>query len=428
MSLITFEVVDKNCQNLDISFFPPQVRMTTVSSSVIGKIIGFSALDGSARKFRTCAWTGSSEQQLWRSTTNVNIGGDTPCVGYFGPSPNTSGVLPPDVNADAFAVQAGAQSFKWDITNKVWIINPDQSAPFIVGAARYDYSGADTIDLVGNNTGNHSKLLSVLCDGDLSGKYVEIFGTTTIGTGIAISFLGYRGIPGVPIIQNINADGSTSVPPTLGGPAAVLCTQPPSIPYLPVGDRAIRGNFDRSSLWGSASLNSSNLGVSNFVVHSATFGDSTDAGSSITLILQYVPLASTVNVAFSIVNIGNFFVGGSVVYMNAYSCTLSDEYTESDAINNGVSTIGSSSTASNTRNGFTIIETSVVATFNCTNLLVGTSYTLRYELWNMSIGTVGTVEITFIATDQSMQIVRAVPLPPRGQSITVKNPRINFSP
>lgn len=63
---ILFEVVDTDCEETDQTFFPPQVRMTTVSTTRIATVLGYSEFAGFAstppKKYRTITWTGTSEQ------------------------------------------------------------------------------------------------------------------------------------------------------------------------------------------------------------------------------------------------------------------------------------------------------------------------------------------------------------------------------
>lgn len=63
---LTFEVVDTDCEETDKTFFPPQVRMATVSTTRIATVLGYSEFAGFSstppKKYRRITWSGTSEQ------------------------------------------------------------------------------------------------------------------------------------------------------------------------------------------------------------------------------------------------------------------------------------------------------------------------------------------------------------------------------
>lgn len=77
MSAITFEVIDQACEATNRTFFPPQVTLVAVSTTVVGTLLGFpeygSFASNPPKKYHSLAWTGTSEQQLWYQ--GVQIGG-----------------------------------------------------------------------------------------------------------------------------------------------------------------------------------------------------------------------------------------------------------------------------------------------------------------------------------------------------------------
>lgn len=65
-STLLFEVVDTDCEETDKTFFPPQVRMTTVATTRIATVLGYSEFSGFVssppKKYRRITWSGTSEQ------------------------------------------------------------------------------------------------------------------------------------------------------------------------------------------------------------------------------------------------------------------------------------------------------------------------------------------------------------------------------
>lgn len=61
---LTFDVVDTTCEQVDASFFPPIVALTTKSVTTIATLLGYSEWVPSSppKKYKTITWSGSSEQ------------------------------------------------------------------------------------------------------------------------------------------------------------------------------------------------------------------------------------------------------------------------------------------------------------------------------------------------------------------------------
>ena len=282
-----------------------------------------------------------------------------------------------------------------------------------IGGARYDYSGADHVDTNGNVDATHVKNYSVECNGDSAGIYADILGNTTSLEYFPYNFKGYYGLAG------------GSAPEFLGHPT-VLCGSP-SLPYSFVADVAVAGTRDSSNLWGSRLISGSiNLGISNFVVASSTVAQSVETGTDSRLVQRYLPV---IGVGGSAIFPPDYWIGGSIIYDNNYSCTLSDEYTDAEALANATSIISNSRTAENLprTTGFVSRFTTVNYDITCSNLVVGSSYRLTIQFVETSTGTVTTQSETFVATSTTQVINHNTPNPDAGHTLTVTNPTITFA-
>lgn len=111
-----------------------------------------------------------------------------------------------------------------------------------------------------------------------------------------------------------------------------------------------------------------------------------------------------------------------------YSATLSDEYTDAEALANAKVFISNGSiAATNSRTtGFVSTYVDVAYTMNFTNLVVGKEYvatvTLRTDLW---VSTVRSYTFTAVATTYSLS--DTVPTPSNGHTIQVFNPQVRYA-
>ena len=376
MSTITFDVIDTSCQQADQSFFPPSITLTGKSTTQIATVLGWSEFPGFVssppKKFKTVSWAGSSEQQLWYQ--GVQIGG-----------------------------------------------------------ARYDFGGIDQIDELGNITNNHTKILSVMCNGAqnraniVGGVYPQ-----NTNYNLAAAFIGYFGT-------------NSTFYPNLFGPTE-LCSSG-SIPYEGIGDQAAQSPFsfpmaDLFGLWGSGSQGGQNsfMGQAVVTVQSNTNAASNDNGTSNVTINPYaIPLLppGIILEQFPALETPQGFVprppdwgaGAQVVFTNAFSAALQDEYTDAEALAHAVVIQGNGTTAQNgmRTTGFVSQFTNVVYTLSIKNLIVGQSYIASVDLADLTSGTVTTVTSPFTATSATNTIIAPIPTPAIGHTVQVRNARIAFA-
>lgn len=370
MSDITFQVIDLTCEKTDQSFFPPRISMTTRSQTKISKILGFDEYIPSTppKRYKTITWSGHSQHEMW----------------YLADTPGNPGPA------------------------------------YQVGGARYDYSGASTIDLSGAYTSLYTKNLSVMCDGVGVGNY----------TGLVPGVNG--GLDHYPFAGWIGATGQTLCPP-------------PGIPFTSVGNGAIgkgqAARNDSSNLWGRFRPNPavSNVQVSTFAPVSSTQAVSNDintvpqlveAGVISEIISLFTPLPLSVSTTIDNTNQGTIWFFTYLLWDHDYSATLSNEYTDADALSVARIVNGNGSTAQNVprTTGFVNSVTAVTFQLQCSNLIVGQSYLVSYDLWDQTAGTISTTQVGFVAADTTHNINSSIPTPAAGHSVTVRNQKIAFSP
>lgn len=282
-----------------------------------------------------------------------------------------------------------------------------------IGGAKYEYSGFDHVDSQGLIDSTHSKIFSAQCNNPSNFQYGQIQGSDTFGGPFNARFKGYYGM-------------AVQVPSLIGNPT-FLCPSS-SIPYDVVGDIAINGTFDRSDFWGSAKVAGTlNIGLSDYAVVDATTRSSTDVGTTDVLVTPYCP---TLGVAYSLVlTPSDYFTSGLVDYNNDYSCVLSDEYTDAEALSNALVISGNSSIAQNSprTTGFVSTFTTVVFTLLATNLIENQNYLVSVDFWDQNTAVVTTRQYGFTADNTGKHsITDVVPTPIVGHTLQARNPRIAF--
>jgi hypothetical protein len=280
-----------------------------------------------------------------------------------------------------------------------------------IGGAKYDYSGFDHINSSGNVDSTHSKIYSAQCDNNLA--YFNIQGNDIFLGSVLFSFKGYYGM-------------SVLIPGLLGSPE-FMCPSS-SIPYAVIGDQAVNGTFDKSDLWGSEIRNgSANLGITKFLVQDSVTKTCDDTGSSAVSVLPYLP---TFQVGINLLARAlDYFTPGIINYINSYSCILSDEYTDAEALANARVIQGNSNVAQNNprTTGFISTFTNVVFTLITTNLVSSQRYLVSVDFVDITAGTMTTRQYGFQADDTGKHnITDVIPTPAVGHSIVVRNPRIAF--
>ena len=113
-----------------------------------------------------------------------------------------------------------------------------------------------------------------------------------------------------------------------------------------------------------------------------------------------------------------------------YSAVLSREYTDAEALANAQIITGTGSTASTMprTTGYVSVFTSVVFTILASNLIVGKDYLVTVDLWEQGPGvnTHTPKQYGFTADATTHSIVDVIPTPPNFHTITVRTPTIAF--
>lgn len=354
MSNIVFTVADTSCESVDKSFFPPRISMSSTSVTTIATVLGFDEMPGFTslppKKYHTVSWNGHSEHQLFK----------------------------------------GAQQ---------------------IAGARFDYSGASTIDAKGHYTSFYSKMYSAMCNA-LTRDYVTNALPGVFGGSEPFFFKGWLGPTGFE-----------------------KCT-PPGLPYTVFNDQAARqgpmATRDSSDLWGTKSVEADSAAkVSNFKYIDSTHGsclESSPSPPTLGIVSYFNPLVGSF-VSPDNTNEGTVWFFGFVAWDHDYSATLSNEYTDAEAAANAQVFSGNGTTAENLprTTGFTNRSTSVGFSLSISNLIIGTSYLASVELWDSKSGTTSVVQYPFTATASTKTINDTVPTPAPLKTLTVRNPRVAFA-
>lgn len=284
-------------------------------------------------------------------------------------------------------------------------------AAYQIGGARFDYSGSTSIDTNGNYINTYTKNLSEMCNA--IGALVPTFVSGFFGGLQGYVFSGWSGASG-----------------------HELCN-PPNVPYAFVSNQAIgkgqSARFDKSSFWGSQSTPQSNVKVSDFTIQSSTQGVCIDSGGTaqdFTLIALFTPVPDGTLLNISGADEGTVWFKSAVIWDHNYSATLSNEYTDAEALANARVVAGNGVVAQNLprTTGFTSTFTSVVYTLSLSNLIIGSDYVVSVDFWDASSGATITNQVGFTASAATKTIVGLVPTPLPQHTTVVRNPRIAFAP
>jgi len=296
---------------------------------------------------------------------------------------------------------------------QLWWYPPWNGAVAVqIGGARFEYSGASNIDTYGVYTSHYQKQLTAMCNA-----------VTNQVTSLVISPFG--GLDGYLFVGWLGPTGHEK------------CALP-GIPFAAFGDQAIGegqvARMDSSSFWGSrkARAGISNVQVSNFRIVSSTQGVCVDVNtdlsvSSLIALFEPVPRGTVQTINGS--NEGTTWFPAPVLWDHDYSATLTNEYTDAEALTNARTVNGNGSTAQNfpRTTGYVSSFTTVAFQLQTSGLVVGSDYLVSYDLWDQTAGIVSTVQIGFTAAAATHAINGTVPTPAAGHSITIRNPRIAFS-
>jgi hypothetical protein len=284
-----------------------------------------------------------------------------------------------------------------------------------VAGAKLEWSGSSEIDLHGNYVSTYTKTLSQMCAA-VDDKCAGLSGTAVANVAVA----GYK------------------LRGWFGSAGHEKCTGT-GLPYTTIGDVGIKtgqlapiDNAAQQQLSSGMVFGTDGVFVAygdNFTAVSAVSSEDVTTGQQDGLVVAADPLACGTLVLFGDYNHPPLGFGVSLVWNNDYSATLTDEYTDADALAQAKVIIGNGATAQNLprTTGFTSTFTGVVYTLTATNLIQDQAYMVTVDLADLTAGTHTTKQYPFTADSTLKHIfVDAIATPTAGHTVQVRNPQIQF--
>ena len=347
---IKFQVIDTTCESLNESYFTPGISLTTVATTITRTRRGFPDYVTGATLYKRATYSG-------------------------------------------YITQIAYPQYNYDANDYI------QCA-----GAKYEYGGYDEIDVFGNVTSRHTKVLSSMCSSSTPAVYLPVYNWSTntydlVGASYLPVLLGYCWTDDPGSCPTCDADETT---------------------WNSEGNKAIFGRNDYPNLMagpaisGTADTNSSS-GTTNYgtLVLNRTGFPTNDAGGVFAANLGFFQVSATAD----------------------WSIVLSDEFTGADAISGQQVTIGAGKSTENKPlsrswwfNSVYNEQSRLVTldfTMSCSNLVAGRSYIASYELWD-SDGSHTHHAATFTAAGTTYSVTGSVGIPASGHSATIKNIRINY--
>lgn len=284
------------------------------------------------------------------------------------------------------------------------------AAAYCAGA-QYTYSGASEIDVFGNFISSHRKDLTVACVTSPEFPCRDIFGDPLVNVS---ALLGYCWPP--------------------DPQSCSVCSEAPA-------DWSFKRNDATHS---STDFPYNIVNANRFpAITPTTYGITRDSGSapawnSFYLGNFFIPPVpgNPINFPTSVLNSVQAYYVNLFVNIN-YLATLSEPFTEADQIAGQLQYTSNGRTSENRPNSLSWTSdyianiqsrlTSANFTLNLSNLVDGESYTVRYEFWRND-GVKTQVSAVFVATGPTHSINGVLPTPAAGQTITLKNASIAFTP
>jgi hypothetical protein len=281
----------------------------------------------------------------------------------------------------------------------VALVNVDVIPPYPIAVSHFLISGADQINLQGQQIATHTAQLYSTCAGPNNVLPQAVYD----GGFVDPEYNGTFTIPGWCYAYDI----SLSYPnlPSITFPKCLF----PALPLVP--DSTLTDPED--------------------MYHGRLIAQSSTTESNTTeFTTPYTPGPNQPD-GFTPPNLGAPTLDWGVLnfyYKHAYNVVLSVEYTDVMALANAKVTTGSSPVAQNLprTTGFISRFTTVAFELKCSNLVAGTDYTVTVD-YVTSAGVTTTETYTFIATSRNHTINDTVPTPSSGQTITVQNAEIEFT-
>lgn len=355
---IQFQVIDTQCEAVNQSYFTPLVNVTSNSTTILRTKMGFPGYTGDSDVlYKVATYSGSMTQ-----------------IAY-----------PRFNDAATDAIQCAG--------------------------ATYTYSGSDSIDIYGNITSRHTKILSEMCSNSRP--------TVLRVAGIDGSTVFFTAYPQIQSLLGYCWDDD---------PASCATCDPDSETWSTVGNYAQFGNNDQPMNMYRED--------SNFSYTYSTL-DYTGAGfPPVALVLSPAPTGFPVNSGGGVLA-SDFQAYVNVISTGTWNITLSSEYTDAEAVAAQVSYTSNGRTSENQPNYRSYASsalqfrqgrfTSANFTINCSNLVDGESYTVTYQFWRND-GVISNQTVVFTASGTTHVLTGSLPTPPTGRTITLKNVRIGYTP
>lgn len=425
---IVVGVIDTDCDQANKSFFPPRVSLSTIATSKVGTLLGFSeyAPSNPPLFYRRITWSGYSEQRLYSEKFQYNVVSAVACPGVGVPfTVVVTPTFPASLNTwvfiydnnlqripGIFTVQA-AQPEPGDPTKQQLTllsltadaVNIPQGSSINVhmnqiGGARYDYSGSSEIDLTGVYLSYYSKNLSEMCD-KADGLITSLLSVPTPNNTFPFTFRGWC------------------------GPFGYELCSPCANPYTVIGDMALRigesAKSDTSNFWGSRA-EPVGAPIARFSVTSPTSAGCKEDGTSFLACYNNPFVALLPGVPYPSTNFTGF-----LLFDHNFNAVLDEEYTEADALLVAHTYLSNGSVASHTQSARNIQQTSVNFTLTASNLLPDTDYILTYQIFDYITGS-STVTVNFNSGGSDTYVTSGtIPIPALGHSVQVRNPTITFA-
>lgn len=291
------------------------------------------------------------------------------------------------------------KTLTWTGTSEQWGLTWNFSLP--CGRAKYEWSGSSTIDLHGNYLSKYVKLFSADCPNP--------GGSPPVSNNDWPNFLFASG--GFP--------GSNGIPQVFKG--YCWAADPDSCPTCddtlkPIGDVSPNLALDNSDFLGPG-----NIGATTITATSIA----TNGGAAFTMMLDPADVQG-----FPTANVNG--ITGPWIRLqatDAYSASLSNEFTDAEALSAAL-VFSSNSKVAEARprtTGFVSTWTTVNYTLTFSNLLVGEDYVAEVTLRNDN-GSIVTVQYDFQAIETTHTIAAAVPTPADGHTIEVRAATVQYNP
>ncbi len=369
---ITFEVIDLSCEQASQSFFIPQARMTTQSTTRNAIMRGWREfiLSAPPKTYKKASLSGVSER-----------------IGFTA-----------------------------------------EETPRMCAGARYTWSGIGEYNNAGTLISSYSKRFFAQCPKQywplvpLQTNPNAISPTSAIGG----QFVGYCWTPDLNSCSICDPDIVNW--PLLGDVTTlVLGLDLQGFKYHPSDSTTTPTSFSVSSNF--AALTALDAPNHTFTdtghTYNVTVGSNTYQAEAV---ITDPPLAFPVEIISGV-------EGAYINWVDAsnYSAILSDEYTDADALANAQVIVGTGNTAQTQPRitGYVSVFTSVVITLALSNLIVGKDYVVEVDLWEQGAAFVSThtpKQYGFTAAATTHTITDVVPTPANFHTITVQKPTITFAP